>query len=290
MRVSRPAILATLASSLTVFAAPTSYLGGNKVVQQAQIQTVLGQARTVTVTQPDQTVTATNDVTNVIRVTRIEEVTQPNPTSTQTVTVTAGTRTVYQKRGEAEPTANIEARAGIPPALASFAASRISSACSCIVVPKTSTITATRVQTVAGPQATQTQPARTVTYTVTRVVQVTSEEVITRTIGPTATVAQTVATTVTPILVKPKICNAKGLPGPNAFNYDANFNTNQADCIAGCKPDDKCLATGFYIVTDPTTGSSTGTCRKYDKPVTDSADLGFGYYNFNDRRVRLKLG
>ena len=90
-------------------------------------------------------------------------------------------------------------------------------------------------------------------------------------------------TTVTPILVKPKICNARGLPGPNAFNYDANFNTNQAACIASCKTDNRCLSTGFYIVTDPTNGSQTGTCRKYDKSVTDSADLGSGYYNFNDK-------
>jgi hypothetical protein len=88
---------------------------------------------------------------------------------------------------------------------------------------------------------------------------------------------------VTPILVKPKICNARGLPGVNAFNYDANFNSNQAACIASCKTDNRCLSTGFYTVTDPSTGTQTGTCRKYDKSVTDTADLGPGYYNFNDR-------
>jgi len=99
----------------------------------------------------------------------------------------------------------------------------------------------------------------------------------------TGTATVVTVTTVTPILVKPKICNAKGLPGANAFNYDANFNTNQADCIAHCKTDARCLSTGFYLVTDPTTGMTTGTCRSYDKSVTDSADLGFGYYNFNDK-------
>jgi hypothetical protein len=55
------------------------------------------------------------------------------------------------------------------------------------------------------------------------------------------------------------------------------------DGMNRCKTDNRCLSTGFYIVTNPTTGTQTGTCRKYDKSVTDSADLGFGYYNFNDK-------
>ena len=132
------------------------------------------------------------------------------------------------------------------------------------------------LQQTAGPQTTVV-----VTYTTT--VEVTSPATAVATLGPTSTVTTAVTTTVTPILVKPKICNARGLPGARAFNYDANFNTNQAACIASCKPDNRCLATGFYIVTDPSTGSQTGTCRKYDKSVTDSADLGSGYYNFNDK-------
>ena len=57
----------------------------------------------------------------------------------------------------------------------------------------------------------------------------------------------------------------------------------QADDVNRCFADDRCLATGFYIVDDWMTGTSTGTCRKFDKSVTDSADLGFGYYNFNDK-------
>lgn len=93
----------------------------------------------------------------------------------------------------------------------------------------------------------------------------------------------TVTTTVNPVLVKPAICNARGLPGANAFNYNANFNSNQASCKNQCKADPRCLSTGFYLVTDPSSGTTTGTCRLYDKSVTDSADLGFGYYNFNDK-------
>lgn len=106
----------------------------------------------------------------------------------------------------------------------------------------------------------------------------------TQTVTLTGTAATTTVTrTITPLLIKPKICNARGLPGANAFNYNANFNTDQASCIASCKTDTRCYSTGFYLVTDPSTGTSTGTCRKYDKSVTDSADLGLGYYNFNDK-------
>jgi hypothetical protein len=195
----------------------------------------------------------------------------------QTVTATAATRTVYQKR---EALAN---PGNVPALLATFASSRISSACRCIVTPTTRTGTATQTQSVAGPQIMQTQPGETVTVTITTTFQVTSEDTITMTLPPSTTSTQTLVTTVTPILVKPKICNAQGLPGANAFNYDANFNTNQAACIAGCKTDARCLSTGFYLVTDPISGTTTGTCRSYDKSVVDTADLGVGYYNFNDK-------
>ncbi|KAF3801178.1 putative oxidoreductase [Colletotrichum gloeosporioides] len=147
-------------------------------------------------------------------------------TATVTVTITAGTKTIYQKKKRNN-------RPACPPALRLFAESRISSACSCIAQPITRTVTATA-----------------------KTVQITSQTQVTQTVAGDA-ITQTVTTTVTPILVKPKICNERGLPGPNAFNYDANFN----DCIASCKTDN----------------------RKYDKSVTDSADLGPGYYNFNDK-------
>ena len=246
-----------------------------------QTQTVTGPGNTVTVTLPDQTQQATVQTTNVNQVTITSQVQQPDPTVTTRATVTAGTRTIYQRR-EADPAIRVYAPPALP-ALSAFAAQRISSACSCIVTPATRTTVATATTSVAGPQGTATREGQTVIVTVTETVQVTSSYETTKTLDPTGTTTQVIATTVTPILVKPKICNARGLPGANAFNYDANFNTNQANCIASCKTDNRCLSTGFYIVTDPSTGTSTGTCRKYDKSVTDSADLGFGYYNFNDK-------
>lgn len=224
-----------------------------------------------------QTATATAQTVQTVSVTETATVQLPDASVMQTVTVTAATSTVYQKR---EAMAN---PAGVPGPLAIFASSRISSACLCIVTPATRTITTTQTQSVAGPQITQTQPGVTVTVTVTTTSQTTVDTTITTTLDPSTTSTQTVTTTVTPILVKPKICNAKGLPSANAFNYDANFNTNQANCIASCKTDARCLSTGFYLVTDPGTGSQTGTCRKYDKSVTDSANLGAGYYNFSDK-------
>ena len=76
-----------------------------------------GPGRTVTVTNPDQTQTANVDFTNVNRVTRTVDQTAANPTITTTVTVTAGTKTVYQKR-DAAPTH--EKRAAIPSLLGSW--------------------------------------------------------------------------------------------------------------------------------------------------------------------------
>ncbi|KAH6612464.1 hypothetical protein C7974DRAFT_418411 [Boeremia exigua] len=303
MHISKTIVAAFLANSLFVHAAPApkcdaidavyailrgplkakassfclSFLGGDKTARQTQTQTLTGATQTATVTLADQTVTETSSTTNVNLATTTVNEPLPNPTTTTTVTVTAGTSTIYQKRD-----AQITAR-NIPPELAAFAASRISKACSCIVTPTTTTITSTTTASVAGPTTTATLPGNVVTVTAIITVQTTSTITTTSTVAAVDTVTQTYTTTVTPILVKPKICNARGLPGANAFNYDANFNTNQAACIASCKSDNRCYATGFYLVTDPSTGTTTGTCRKYDKSVTDTADLGPGYYNFNDK-------
>lgn len=256
-----------------------SYLGTRTTTSTAST-TVTGPGNVVTTTLPDQTVTTTTVTTTTDTDNEVQTVTLPNPTVTTTQTLTAGTRTIYQRKRAA--TAR-RAVSPVPSQLRAFAASRISSACSCIVTPITATQVVTSTTTVPGQDITQTEPGQTGTTTTTDIEKVTVTEVTTTTVGPADTATTTFQTTVTPILVKPKICNAQGLPGANAFNYDANFNTNQADCIASCKTDSRCLSTGFYIVTNPSTGTSTGTCRKYDKSVTDSADLGFGYYNFNDK-------
>ncbi|KAJ4993201.1 hypothetical protein SVAN01_01176 [Stagonosporopsis vannaccii] len=303
MRISQNIVAAFLANSLFVHAAPApgcnsvdavyailrgplkvkasslclSFLGGDKTALQTSTHTLTGPTQTVTVTQADQTTTETSSTTNVNLITTTTDQPLPNPTTTTTVIVTAGTSTIYQKRE-----AHITAR-NLPPELAAFAAYRISRACSCIVVPSTTTTTTTTTINVSGPTTTATLPGKLVIVTTTITIQTTSEITTTRTVPAVGTETQTYITTVTPILVKPKICNASGLPGANAFSYNANFNTNQVNCIASCRTDARCYSTGFYLVTDPSTGSTTGTCRKYDKSVTDSADLGFGYYNFNDK-------
>jgi hypothetical protein len=256
-----------------------TYLGTRSTTLTATA-TATGPENTITTTLPDQTQTETTEVTVTDTTTDIDTVNQPNPTVTVTQTRTAGTRTIYQRKRAAT-----ERRAAtpVPSALRAFAASRISSACSCIVTPSTVTKVVTTLTTVPGKDVTKTEQGNTDTTTETDTEKTTLTVEVTTTVGPAGTDTVEVATTVTPILVKPKICNARGLPGANAFNYDANFNTNQANCIASCKTDNRCLSTGFYIVTDPSTGTQTGTCRKYDKSVTDSADLGPGYYNFNDK-------
>lgn len=226
-------------------------------------------------TIPGQTSSQTISTTSTVFTTITESVYQPDSSVSTSVTVTGPTATVYQKRS-----GYIVA---IPSQLKSCLSQDISSACSRIASPRTTTVTSQIVQHASGPVVTSTVTGQTVATTVTQQALITSTIETTATYPATTTVTYTVSTTVTPILVKPKICNARGLPGSNAFNYDANFNTNQADCIASCKTDSRCLSTGYYLVTDPSTGSATGTCRKYDKSVTDSADLGFGYYNLNDK-------
>lgn len=130
---------------------------------------------------------------------------------------------------------------------------------------------------------TTTQQGQQLTVSTTDTETDTITEQVTSTVGPDQTVTVTQQTTVTPVVVKPKICNASGLPGPDANNYYANYNSNQAACIASCKTDNKCLSTGFYIVTDPSTGATSGTCRYYTGSVADSDVLGPGYYTFNDK-------
>lgn len=230
-------------------------------------------------TAPDETNIATADVTSVNLITRTSYVQLPDVTSTQYVTIFAATKTIYAKRRGSD----LQARADLPAQLQPFAATRISSACSCIATPGVRTVLATQIQSTEGAEVTSLVPGATVTSTVYQTIQVTSEATVVETLPPTAVAVQTAAKTIQPILVKPKICNVKGLPGPNAFNYGANFNTDQANCIATCKIDARCFSTGFYQVTNPSSGTITGTCRYYDKSVTDSANLGVGYYNFNDK-------
>jgi hypothetical protein len=256
-----------------------NYLG-TRTATSITTATTTGAGKVVTTTLPDQTTTETTVTTATDTTTQTDTFTLPPPIVTSIETLTAGTRTIYQRRRDAIAP---RAVAAVPSNLQIFAASRISSACSCIVTPSTTTKVTTSTVTVPGQDVVQIVPGETGTTTTTDTERTTVTELETVTIGPLDTATTTQQTTVTPILVKPKICNARGLPGANAFNYDANFNTNQVNCIASCKTDNRCLSTGFYIVTDPTSGSQTGTCRKYDKSVTDSVDLGPGFYNFNDK-------
>lgn len=279
--------LQSQASSLCV-----QFLGGYKTVVQTQvrrsthiidsksltieqIQTVTGPARIATITAPDQTQTIVVDVTNINQVYMTESVYLPPPTTT-TVTVVGPTQTVYQKRRNPVT---------LPPKLASFASSRISSACSCIATPTTTTIAATQTSTIPGAQSTTTLPGTTLSITVTKTLEETSVSYTTTTLPATTTVVETATFTARPVLVKQKICNASGLIGDNGadFHYNANYDTNQDACIAMCKADEHCLATGFYIATDWETEVTRGVCRMFDHAVADTAALGYGYYTWNDK-------
>ena len=203
----------------------------------------------------------------------------PAVTAATTGTGTGPTSPVGQRR-YAQPN-----RSPLPVALAIFASSRISSACSCIVTPTTRTTTTTQTHSVAGPQITVTAAAATVTATTTTTLQITEVETTTAT-NPAATVTVTAATMVIPILVEPQICNARGQDSPNALNYNTILNVDRSGCLAACVPDRRCLSTAFYL--EPGGGTSTPTCRLYDKSVTDTAQLGSGFYIFNDKACYVR--
>ncbi|KAF2993057.1 hypothetical protein E8E13_000016 [Curvularia kusanoi] len=280
-----------------------SILGGDKTVEETMTVTVTGDAVTATITDAPTTVTTDTETVESITVTTTLTQQLPDVTTTTTATVTAPESTVtvpaptFDKRDG--PTSILFPVAlptliptSIPFPLNQFPVSRISSACSCVVTPTTTTVTTTSTQTLAGPQVTYLAPGSTVTATNLVTIHVTLPATETITALPTETVTETVTTTTTPVVTvtatptpvtPPATCNVRGLPGPRAFNYAANFNTNQAACIATCKTDARCGSTGFYQVTNPNSGAVTGTCRYYDKSVADSASLGVGYYTFNDK-------
>lgn len=94
---------------------------------------------------------------------------------------------------------------------------------------------------------------------------------------------ETSTTTVTPTVFQPKVCNASGTPKGQS-NYDTNFNSGgQADCIANCKLDTRCLSTGYYTIFEPSNGNTYRVCRYFSQPVAGSANLGSGSYTFNDK-------
>ncbi|KAH6867403.1 hypothetical protein B0T10DRAFT_572367 [Thelonectria olida] len=256
----------------------SSYLGPRMTTVTVTATTVHTNLRTTTLTPPTQSTTV--EVTTTVFITSEETRYSQNPTHTQVQTVTAPTTTIYkysgpQKRGALNPVlSSLESKYSEP---------IVTAGCNCVYKPSTETVTHKASVTEQATQDLTSGPVTTIVVTDTQYVPVTQEVDITTTLGPTSTETVQVATTVTPILVKPAICNAKGLPGANAFNYNANFNTDQSSCIRTCKTDSRCGSTGFYLVTNPTDGTTTGTCRYYDKSVTDSADLGFGYYNWNDK-------
>jgi hypothetical protein len=74
------------------------------------------------------------------------------------------------------------------------------------------------------------------------------------------------------------------MPSPDANNYNTDLNSASASaCAMACKADSRCLSIGTYLNTDPVSGAMTRLCRYFDKSVTESADLGPGFYTFSDK-------
>jgi hypothetical protein len=234
-----------------------------------QTQVVSGPVRTVAVTAPDYTQVSTADVTTLEVITRSSFIQLPNPTSTLYVTVTAA--------------APVKKREDLPAELQTFAPSRLSSACSCIATPVTRTVLATQISSVSGADDTQTVPGATVTSVVFRTVVVTTETNVIQTLSPTGVAIQTIATTVAPVPTGP-FC---GKPGaPKIASYQLTRLATDADCVASCKADARCLSVStqrVYVVQDDGSLVLMAFCRSFDKSVAESANLSSGGYLFYEK-------
>lgn len=111
-----------------------AYLG-TRTTTTTSTASVTGTGNIVIVTQPDTTDTVTEDDTVTDTVTNINTETAFDSTTITSETVTTATSTIYQRKRDAAR----ERAAQVPSKLKIFAASLISSACSCIVTPATIT-------------------------------------------------------------------------------------------------------------------------------------------------------
>ncbi|KAF5873534.1 uncharacterized protein Bfra_004996 [Botrytis fragariae] len=246
----------------------SAYLG----IQTSTVLTTTTKKTTTTQTLPPATVTKTvvtgtetrtltSLITTLATATSTVDTTQ-TLTATNTITITSTTTGVTVKRSP-EPlidNAQIDARnpPPIPPYLSIFAASKISSACSCLSLPTPSTTVTSTVQQTSTATSTpsavtsQVQTVTFVTVTTTAVNTITQIETLTNTISTTTTATTTTTVIVTETPSPPSYCDQMPIPGPYAFIdggrvLDAVFiqDSTKADCCRACWESVDCVAFSF---------------------------------------------
>ncbi|TGO47375.1 hypothetical protein BCON_0280g00020 [Botryotinia convoluta] len=262
----------------------SSYLG----IQTSTILTTTTKKTTTTQTLPPATVTTTVVtgtqtqtltsasspsflITTLATATSTVDTTQ-TLTATNTITITSTTTRITVKRS-LEPLMNdvqLDARElpSIPPYLSIFAASKISSACSCLSLPTpsitvTSTVQQTSTATSTPPAVTfQVQTVTCVTVSTTAINTITQVQTLTNTISTTTTAT----TTTTVVLLEtpaPNYCDQMPIPGPYAFFFGGpGFISNvaedstEADCCRICWHMNDCVT--FSLQGPDPNGASDG--------------------------------
>ena len=279
----------------------------------AQTVTTTGPAQVRTVTIPDQTATSIVYTTSGITTTSIVTITAPDVLQTTTVTTMPSTitRTVSVEKTSTSTTtttsttivatttatvtdyATLLGKRGavfVPWPLNRYAATAISSACSCLATPMTSTMRQTRTTSVPGSTTYTTAPAKTVTTqststilsTKTFMTTVTAPSTMTATFTQVVTVIPTLDTTTTSFTTTtstasvttsatytvvqhvPETCNIQ------ARTDDPGYNTRQvlsdSACKATCASDAGCKSYSFQSSQD-----DNHQCISYTKTVDQLA-------------------
>lgn len=78
------------------------------------------------------------------------------------------------------------------------------------------------------------------------------------------------------------ICSETGYPLSSAVSYAEDQGIDQAQCIANCKTDSKCLSTGLTY-TYRGSGSVFFSCFYYDQPVSAVSVVEDNDFTFNDK-------
>ncbi|TGO52414.1 hypothetical protein BOTNAR_0325g00070 [Botryotinia narcissicola] len=246
----------------------SAYLG----IQTSTIRTTTTKKTTTTQTLPPATVTTTKvtgtetrtltSLSTTLAIATSTVDTTQILTATNTITITSTTTGPILKRSP-EPSiidAQLDARdlPRIPPYLSTFAASKISSACSCLSLPTPSTtVTSTIQQTstaISTPPAitSQIQTVTFVTVTTTAINTITEVQTLTNTISTTTTATTTTTVIVTETPTAPDYCDQMPIPGPYSFIFDGppsieNFagQLTKADCCRNCWVTNDCVAFSF---------------------------------------------
>ncbi|KAF4630255.1 hypothetical protein G7Y89_g7890 [Cudoniella acicularis] len=234
---------------------------------------------TVTTTQttlPPVSTTTTTTQINTATSTIVQISYTPNPTVTTLTTLTEPSPTFYvatnpyyansiAEIGKRDIERNVEPEVPKPAALAPFASSLLSSACSCIVTPPPATYTLSYSVTTTSVTVNTDGPLSTNTIVQVSVLTTTTLTTTTITKPPTntLTVVSTTTTTPPPDATATVVCDVLGGETAACVNgviYTAN-NVPYNQCLADCQSNPSCVSIFWY--------DGFSTCRLTTASVAD---------------------